>query len=447
MKARRSSSVLALLLPLAALAPRARAADAPPVAPPPAPPAATLSQSAPPPAAAPALATGPRGAAELLAAADAAVEAGDLAAARSLYARLAAEHPGTSEAREARRALRILDARLAAAPAGAPPPAPPAPPVVPAPAPPPASDDVIIRQEPFSRRTSERLRLTTWEKLDFGVTSFLYGMSVGFSYGLSLENPGETDVVTPVALGATLYTLGAVAYLKFAHPDRGDLPLALAITSYVPTTALLASNIVFDEPNARRTSLAVAAAGLLSVPFAVEATRRLELDPGDTQLVRDAGFWGLVLGTTGALGFGGSTRTVEGFVDQPIQEPPSGRMVAGMGAAGLYGGLALGAVAATQTEISLERVRVSTWGGYGGGLIGALFGLAGTKQDYGVYRGLCIGAAAGLLVTFVTTGGLDGIPPETPVVSWLGRSGLSPALLPVSSPVGGATAWGFAGRF
>jgi hypothetical protein len=48
----------------------------------------------------------------LLAAADAAVAAGDLQLAYSLFQRLAAERPATPEANEARRALRIIVARM-----------------------------------------------------------------------------------------------------------------------------------------------------------------------------------------------------------------------------------------------------------------------------------------------------------------------------------------------
>ena len=139
------------------------------------------------------------------------------------------------------------------------------------------------------------------------MTAFLYGMSVGFSYALSLDNATSGDAFPPIAIGALSYTLGAVAFLNLANPDRGDLPLALAITSYLPTTTLLVANVAFDNPDGKKTALATAAAGLISVPIAVLAARELNLDPGDTQLVRDSGFWGLALATTGILGFGGTT--------------------------------------------------------------------------------------------------------------------------------------------
>jgi hypothetical protein len=371
-----------------------------------------------------------------LAAADAAVEAGDLPRATQLYQQVLRDHPDGPEAAQARRALNILaaTARLAPAPAVTA-----AGPDVDGPG------DVVMRNEPFSRRTSERLRLTTWEKLDFGVTSFLYGMSVGFSYGLSTDDPAQDDdnatiATSAMALGALTYTVGAVTFLKLADPDRGDLPLALAIASYVPTTTLLASNILRDNADDRTTSLAVAISGVVSVPFAVFAAARLNLDPGDTQLVRDAGFWGLVLGTTGALGF---ARTKDEF---GFTQDPSGRTVASLGAAGLYGGLALGAVAASQSEVSLERVRVTTWSGYGGGLLGGLLTAASSDTEEDVFRGLCVGSAVGLLVGFIATSTLDGIPPETPVISGLRRTRLQPAVMTSFGPAGRPqAAWGVSG--
>jgi len=340
----------------------------------------------------------PPSAADLLAAADAAVDAGNLNLARARYQRVVAEHPEAPEAIEARRALKVIALH----------------------APPPdaaggawVGGDIILRHEPYSTRTKERLRLTTWEKLDFGVTAFLYGMSVGFSYGLSLSNQSSSDVLPPIAIGAIAYTLAAVVFLNTANPDRGDLPLALAITSYMPTTTLLVANLALDHPNSRKVAFATAITGLISVPIAVYAAHEFDLDPGDTQLVRDAGFWGLVLGTTGMLGFGGKSTNQFGFTEY---QAPSSKAVSAAGFVGLYGGLGLGAVAAHFSDVSLERIRVTTWGGYGGAILGLLFATAsssnGGNSSQDLYRGLSLGAAAGLLVTFVATGSLDGIPPD-----------------------------------
>ena len=118
-----------------------------------------------------------------------------------------------------------------------------------------------MRREPYSTRTSERLRLSAWEKLDFGTSAFLYGMSVGFSYALSSDTGSADDILPAVALGAIAYTLGAVAYLQMGQPDRGDLPLVLAITSYVPTTTLLVASAVRENPEGQDTAMAVVGSG------------------------------------------------------------------------------------------------------------------------------------------------------------------------------------------
>jgi hypothetical protein len=361
----------------------------------------------------------------LLSAADAAVEGGDLKLARALFERLTAEFPLTSQASEARRALRILDVQ------GRMPPAPGE-----------ASTDqiraadgnVVVRNEPYSLKTSERLRLTIWEKVDFSVTSFLYGMSVGLSFSLSSDAQTTSGVLTPIALGAIAYTVGSVAFLKLANPDRGDLPLALAITSYVPTTTLLLMSAADPDASSRTVGTATAIAGVASIPMAVLAARTFDLDPGDTQLVRDAGFWGLALGTLGTLGFAGTSSDYQ----YGSYREPSGRKVAVGGLAGLYGGLGLGLLGASLGEVSLERVRVTTWGGYGGAVVGLLLGASASNnrnRARDIYRGTAFGALAGLAITFFTTGSLDGIPAEeSKRTSWHHR--LTPTMLQLTGSNG-----------
>jgi hypothetical protein len=313
-----------------------------------------------------------------------------------------------------------------------------------------APGDVVMRGEPYSVKTSERLRLTTWEKLDFGTTAFLYGMSVGFSYALSLDHPTSSEAMAPIALGALSYTVGAMAFLKLADPDRGDLPLALAITSYIPTTTLFVAGVAFEHASSRSVALATAGAGLLSVPVAVVAAKQFDLDPGDTQLVRDAGFWGMALAVTGIEGFGGTTQVYSagGFTSSSYQSP-SGRAVAGAGLLGLYGGLGLGLLGAHFSDVSLERVRVSTWGGYGGAVIGLLVGASmdnGSTQS--LFRGMSIGALAGLAVTFLATSSLDGIPPEEPPPAHAAGPRVTPLMLQIAGPDGQSRpALGFAGLF
>jgi hypothetical protein len=359
-----------------------------------------------------ALAAGEKAApAELLRAADAALDAGDRARARALFDRLAREFPAEPEASEARRALKIFPA---------------VPPLAASPPSSPRQEEVVVRRELYSTRTAERLRLTTWEKMDFGVTSFIYGLSVGVSF--SLAQSGGSSVGPPV-LGALVYTGAAIAFLQLADPDRGDLPLALAITSYVPTATLLVSDLAFPNASDRNRALAVASAGLLSLPIAVVAARHFDLDPGDTQLVRDSGFWGLVLATTGTLWLGTRVSTS----DTP-DETPSTKSAAVAGLLGLSGGLGLGMLAAAHSDVSLERVRVTTWGGYGGALVGALLGASG-NGDRGLWGGLTMGAACGLILTFATTGGLDGIPaPDAPAVG--ARSSVAPTVASALRPDG-----------
>jgi len=237
------------------------------------------------------------------------------------------------------------------------------------------------------------------------------------------------------------YTVAAVGFLSLANPDRGDLPLALAISSYVPTTVLLGANFFNNHPNQKHVAAATAVAGLLSVPAAVIAAKQLDLDPGDTQLVRDAGFWGLVLSITAIEGFGGQTQTYgNGNLTYTAYTAPTGRTVAGTGLLGLYGGLGLGLLAAHFTDVSLERVRVTTWGGYGGAIIGLLLGAAAASgqgsNSADLYKGICIGAMGGLAITFAATSGLDGIPPEEVPAQHASASRLTPLMLGVTGPDG-----------
>lgn len=150
------------------------------------------------------------------------------------------------------------------------------------------------------------------------------------------------------------------------------------------------------------------------------------MHPGDTQLVRDAGFWGTTLALVGTLGFG---RPTEEFSSN---DGPSGRTIAGYSLLGLYGGLGLGVLAAANSEVSLERVRVTTWGGYGGGLLGGLVGVsADNSTSLAMFKGVAIGALAGLVITFLSTGRLDGIPPEDRGGQPSVASRWTPAMVPI----------------
>lgn len=361
---------------------------------------------------------------ELLRAGDAALDAGDRSAAQAAFQRLATEFPASAQAIEARRALQAL-ALPAAMPAVPPPPvaAPPAAYTLH-----PPNRDIVIRNEPYSLRTSERLRLTAWEKLDFGVTSFIYGASLGVSLGIA----AHSNDAGPVVLGALGYTVGSVIFLAAANPDRGDLPLALGIVSYVPMTTLLVSAAAYPHASAKSQAIATTVSSVLAIPIAVVAARNLDLDPGDTQLVRDTAFWGLVLSVTGTMALG-SHRYSGG--DIYGDTTPSSRTVATAGLIGLYGGLGLGLLAAEHSEVSLERVRVTTWGGYGGAVLGALIGASGHDGDRGLWGGITIGSLVGLGITMLATSGMDGIPAEgAPVAS--AQASWAPVVTASASPTG-----------
>jgi hypothetical protein len=321
--------------------------------------------------------------------------------ARACFEELQRRFPGTPEARDADRALALMKAMAAA-----PPPTPVGGVLTSRPAPPPRGDSFYLL-EPFSRRTNERTRLTTWEKLDFGITAFIYGMSTGISLSLA----SEAEVAGPLVAGALVYTGLAVGYVSAANPDRGDLPLTLAIASYMPlTVGLVALATEWDSP--RAVPATIASVGVAALPIAGLVAANTDLDPGDTQLVRDAGFWGLVLSFTTALAI----------------DDVSTRSAGVAGLLGLYGGLGLGVIAASRTEVSLERVRVATWGGYGGALIGGLIAIAGEATEKGVFSGIAGGAAAGLLITFLGAGGVDAPPDNARFEENV--SYLEPALLP-----------------
>jgi hypothetical protein len=95
-----------------------------------------------------------------------------------------------------------------------------------------------------------------------------------------------------------------------------------------------------------------------------------------------------------------ATVTVDAY--GPVDAPAYGLA----GFIGLGGGLMVGAVAAANSEVSLERVRVTTLGGYGGALVGGIVGI-NTGGDEGVSGGTAIGAAAGLVLTFLLASGFD----------------------------------------
>jgi hypothetical protein len=338
---------------------------------------------------------------------DALLAEGKREPARTCFEDVRRRYPATPEAHDADRALSLMGA-LGTPPAAA----------APLP-PPPQTGPEVSRQsfyvlEPYSVRTKERLRLTTWEKLDFGISAFIYGLSTGASFGGATKS---ANVVAPMVVGALAYTSLAALYVNTAPVDRGDLPLALGITSYIPLTAGLVALTTDQDPGPAAATV-ITASAIVALPIAYYAAAHTDLDPGDTQLVRDSGFWGVIIGASSALAYRNA----------------SARSVGIAGMVGLYGGMGLGVVAAAHTDISLERVRVTTWGGYGGALLGGLLALAEKNSEPNdAFRNIAIGSALGLIVTFASTGSIDEAPSnarfdERRPVSW---RYLEPAIVPV----------------
>jgi hypothetical protein len=146
----------------------------------------------------------------------------------------------------------------------------------------------------------------------------------------------------------------------------------------------------------------------------------------------------MVLSILGTMSFAGDEDCDYGFCSYSL---PSQDKVAVAGLVGLYGGLGLGILTAMHTEISLERVRASTWGGYGGMILGGLIGGA-TESQAGLYRGMTIGGALGLLLTFIATPMIDKIPDNASMIDENAHS-VMPATIPVVDARGNpGIAWG-----
>ena len=125
------------------------------------------------------------------------------------------------------------------------------------------------------------------------------------------------------------------------------------------------------------------------------------------QLVRDAGFWGLALGLLGAESVRWEPHYDGRGAENSLTTEPSSGTLSRAGGLGLVAGFCLGTLAATQVDVSLERVRVATWGGYAGALMGALADTRLSTEESTIARSVAGGAALGLAVTFACTSSLD----------------------------------------
>ena len=212
----------------------------------------------------------------------------------------------------------------------------------------------------------------------------------------------------------------------------------LSITSYLPTTMAFALSSMAPNLDPGVTGWLVAGTGTVAIPLALLAASYLDLDPGDMQLVRDAGFWGMVLGLAGAAGFG------QGAAFGGL---PAWQGISAAGLVGLYVGLGVGGLAVLlKSDVSLERVRVTTWGGYGGAVVGTLIAVAATADQssgsgQAAFAGGTIGAALGLAVTFAVTGSLDAVPADAKMLA------LTPNVAPLSGPGQSGMTFGFRSAF
>ncbi len=358
----------------------------------------------------------PTAAAVALAEANRLFDAGKLAMARETYASLIQVYPDSPEAALAGRMLRALEhgakGRVpAVAPAG------------------PALDrddgrDTVYSKELYSLRTNERTAIGVWEKIDFGVTAFAYGASVGASWVGTVDVNDAGAVTMPIVAGSLTYLVGSLLYLFLADPDRGDLPLVLGAASYIPTSTMLIATLADADGSAA--AWAGAISGTLALPIALLLGYYLDLDPGDTQLARDVGFWLAVL----------CTGTASAIVVQMEYQGPGAeaRVIPGAALAGLWAGIGLGTLWAYKSEISLERVRVTTWAGYGGTVVGTLIGIPlmfkANGNPTGMIITMTVGAALGLATGFVASGSLDDLPADVRFLDDTEITFLQPTILP-----------------
>lgn len=343
---------------------------------------------------------------ELLAEADLALDSGQLDRARSLYERIAGEYPDSPEAHAARRALTAM--QLASTrPLG--------------------SDRFGASAHLLERRPENELEktpITTWDKLDFTFTAFLYGAGVGIAHATAIRRPDAATLILPPIVTSFAYAAWATSLLFFFPLDRGDLPLVLGVTGYVPLATYLALLALWPNPDLEAVSLLTAGAGTAALPLAALLAMTSALDPGDTQLTRDAGFWGMALTLTGALALAAPGAR------------PSAQLISTLAMIGLFGGLGTGLLLAVNTRVTPERVRVTTWGGYGGALLGSVVA-AIASPGLGVWPGTFVGSLLGLTIAFSATWAIDEIPATTPLR--VGR-GLSPAVIPLSDGNGSSGA-------
>ena len=95
----------------------------------------------------------------------------------------------------------------------------------------------------------------------------------------------------------------------------------------------------------------------------------------------------------------------------------------------LYAGIGAGVLWASYTDVSVERSRFATWGGYLGSLLGlGLAGFAGAREPDALLWGMLLGAGGGLTLFGGAAAGLDDLAagPLAEIVS----AGVRPSAFP-----------------
>ena len=255
-------------------------------------------------------------------------------------------------------------------------------------------------------------------------------MGVAYATGVFRN---DSAIGGAVLLSTAVYGALAGVYVGAAKPKRSDLALTLTIASDVPVTALL-FGLARDSDVKRSTAAAVAVSGTLALPLAGLVANVATVDAGAMTLAREAGFWGATLAMTGTAGFWAG-RSCD-HADHCSRQSPSGRVVGIAGLLGLYGGLAAGGLIGSEWDVSVERARLTTLGGYVGALMGGIVGLV-RYDGYQALAPVTIGAALGLGAGFLLSAGEDSGPTASDANTFV------PTLLPIVDGAGKpGIAWG-----
>ena len=324
---------------------------------------------------------------KLLALADEHLEAGEITKALRAYQDIVGNHGSSPAAQIAKRSALVIE-RVIAARSKPRPSADliPSNPIVQQ-----TSNSAMVGDDLFSRATGERLAINIWERLDFAGTMFTYGLGNGAALAAGSGCEGGCVAGMMAASGA-VFGGASLYYLLNGNVDRGDLPLAMAVTAYLPAAIMFTGFIAEQDSEAQ--ALTTGLVGVAALPIGLALAAATDVDPGDTQLVRDSIFWGSLFGIGSLLA-----------VDED-----TGSQTVGICAlsGGIVGGLA-GTALASFSDPTLERVRVVTWAGYAGTALGLLVGV-GLETDQGYAIGAVSGGVLGLTLGAVFSEALDELP-------------------------------------